>query len=293
MAHMHEVVDTDLYFSIDADTKEITFEGEVDPVLVQGDHDSERFTFTLPRFIDGHDMSICDIAQVHFVNMNEENHAERSIDIYDITDLQPDEENPSFLLCTWLVSGVATKYTGPLNFALRFACTTNGRVEYAWYTRPYTKIGVSKTIDNTVPFAEYYSDILLKWYDELVVAGDTGVNLVIDAKDKAIEDMQAAIDAATANAIERIDAVETIRQIEDETLTAFETAEQVALNNIQKEREAAVQSMQNVMDESLKAIKNAEIDAITSGKDKLIAEIVNHILFNGSVEYPAAEGVSF
>lgn len=267
MSHTHEMFDTDQYFSIDAESKEITFQGDAIPTLVQGDHDSEIYTFELPRFIDGHDMLNCDIAQVHFVNMNAANNAERSMDIYNIRDLQIDEENPSFLLFSWLVSGKATAYVGPLTFALRFACTTNTKIDYDWYTRPYTKLGVSSTQNNNDTFAEYYSDIIKQWYYDLVFAGDAGVNVVVDAKNKAIED----IGTAANEAIERIAAVETIREIEAETLASFEQAKNSALE----------------------AIRTAEAEAIANERKEIVAEIITRILYTGSVTYPNAEEASF
>jgi hypothetical protein len=271
MAHEHSVYDTDLFFEIDGESKEITYPESTVPVLVQGDHDSERFTFEMPRFIDGHDMMQCDVAQVHYVNMNSVNNAERVSDIYKITDLQIDEEDESKVLCSWLISGNATKYVGPLNFALRFACTVQSKVQYAWYTRPYTKIVVSSTIDNSEAIVEYYSDILQQWYDELILAGDAGTNVVVDAKNNALAEIAAAAESAAKEAVERIEAVETIRQIEAETLAAFEKAKQ----------------------DSIAAVKRAEADAITAEKNELVAEIVSRVLFNGAVTYPNAEEVGF
>lgn len=149
MAHTHDVFDTDQYFSIDENTRAITYEGDGIPVIAQGDRNSERFTFELPRYIDGHDMTKCNVAQVHFVNINTSDPAERISDIYDMDDLQVDVEDDELALCTWLINANATKYVGSLNFALRFACTNGNVVEYSWSTIPYTKIAIASTIDNT------------------------------------------------------------------------------------------------------------------------------------------------
>lgn len=149
MAHTHDMFDTDQYFSINENTRAITYEGDGIPVITQGDRNSERFTFELPRYIDGHDMTKCNIAQVHFVNINASDPAERISDIYDMTDLQVDIEDDELALCTWLINANATKYVGSLNFALRFACTNGNVVEYSWSTIPYTKIVIASTIDNT------------------------------------------------------------------------------------------------------------------------------------------------
>lgn len=149
MAHVHPVYDTDRYFSIDENTRAITFMGDGLPILTQGDHNSERFTFELPRYIDGHDMTQCNKVEVHFINADAADPTTRSCDIYPITDLQVDEEDSSFALCTWLISGNATRYVGPLLFALHFECITDSVTDYSWHTNPYTKTSVTSTIDNT------------------------------------------------------------------------------------------------------------------------------------------------
>lgn len=149
MAHTHDMFDTDQYFSINENTRAITYEGDGIPVITQGDRNSERFTFELPRYIDGHDMTKCNVAQVHFVNINTSDPAERISDIYDMDDLQVDVEDDELALCTWLINANATKYVGSLNFALRFACTNGNVVEYSWSTIPYTKIVIASTIDNS------------------------------------------------------------------------------------------------------------------------------------------------
>ena len=149
MAHTHSVFDTDQYFSIDENTRAITYEGDGIPVIAHGDRNSERFTFELPHYIDGHDMTKCNVAQVHFVNINASDPSERISDIYNIDDLQVDAEDEELALCTWLIGPNETKYVGSLNFALRFACVTGDVVEYSWSTIPYTKIAIASTIDNT------------------------------------------------------------------------------------------------------------------------------------------------
>ena len=58
MAHKHEVIDTDKHFIIDPVTMGFSTESKK-TTLMQGDHNCERFTFEIPRFIDKHDMSLC------------------------------------------------------------------------------------------------------------------------------------------------------------------------------------------------------------------------------------------
>lgn len=288
MSHVHPVYDTDQYFSVDVETKDITYMGDAIPVLAQGDHVSERYTFEMPRYIDDHDMMQCDVVQVHYINTST-NNIDKSVDIYPVDDLQVDSEDENKVLFTWLVSASATQYVGGLSFALRFACTTNSRIDYVWFSHAYTKISVSETINNTETFVEYYSDLLQEWYDELVIAGTTGVNIVVDERDKALEKITtasegylAAIDQTTIEAIEKIGAVETIREIEQETLDAFESSKAAHLSDIESAKEEAVV-----------AVQGAKSDMIEKQRQALIYEVAARILFSGSVKYPSAEEASF
>ena len=67
MSHEHVVTDSDGIFSIDSRTRVIKNESGKECV-VQYDHNSERFTFILPRIIEGHDMLLCNYVEVNYVN---------------------------------------------------------------------------------------------------------------------------------------------------------------------------------------------------------------------------------
>ena len=70
MAHIHGVYDTDTHFIVDPVKKELTVaEGYEKVKVIQHDHNSERFTFELPRYIEGHDMSTCNKVEVHYLNI--------------------------------------------------------------------------------------------------------------------------------------------------------------------------------------------------------------------------------
>lgn len=68
MPHTHPVIDNDLHFSINTLTREIS-NGSKKVKLMQGDHASEIFTFEIPRYVDGHDMSLCNKIAVHYINV--------------------------------------------------------------------------------------------------------------------------------------------------------------------------------------------------------------------------------
>ena len=65
MAHKHSVIDTDKHFVIDPVTREITNNSEK-LSLMQNDHNSETYTFEIPRNIDGHEMALCNVVEIHY-----------------------------------------------------------------------------------------------------------------------------------------------------------------------------------------------------------------------------------
>ena len=190
MPHLHPLYDSDPHFSINADTRIITYTSPEKLILIQGDHNSEIVTFDIPRYIDGHDMMLSDVVQVHYINIDSNNSHNRNSGIYEVLDLQvsPDDEN--FCVCSWLISKNATLFVGPLTFTLRFACTNASKLVYVWNTAIYNGIPVSNGIDNSDIVVEEYADILESWYWEFVSAGTTGVNVVVEAKDKAVSEIE-------------------------------------------------------------------------------------------------------
>ena len=174
MAHIHGVYDTDMRFSIDPITRAIKNESiNAKTKLVQYDHNSERFTFELPRYIDGHDMSVCDLVQVHYINIG--SGGNKSNGLYEVDDLQVSPENEEFVICSWLISQNATKFVGSLNFLLRFICTENGvTFDYIWNTAIYSAIVVVEGINNSEVIVEQYADVLEQWKKELEAAGGGG-----------------------------------------------------------------------------------------------------------------------
>lgn len=257
MAHLHLVTDNDFYFSIDAESRNITCLSETPPIISHMDHNSEYFTFELPRYIEGHDMLQCNVVEVHYINIASDNSISRNTGIYPVTDLQLDseDETQSTLLCSWLISQNATMLVGSLSFALRFACTTGSKVDYNWSTGPFSGVTISPTVDNSNVVIEQYADIIQKWYNELIMSGTMGVNVVVDAQNKALD----AIAKAEQDAIEHLSSVEVIHE-----------AEQQALANI----------------------RATEADVLEREREELIAEVLERVVLTGNNYYTKAEGVS-
>ena len=161
--HRHKVYDTDSIFSVVPHTRILKNEKSAKITLIQHDHNSERFTFEIPRFIEEHDMSECNVVQVHYINIESGNPENQSKDVYDVEDLHISIDDDNKVICSWLISQNATKYVGSLNFVVRFSCVTNGVVNYAWNTAVYSGIFVSSGIYNSDVIAEEHSDILASW----------------------------------------------------------------------------------------------------------------------------------
>ena len=178
MAHAHIVSDSDNHFVIDPVSRQL-INNSKKTILMKTDHNSEQFTFELPRMVDGHDMSLSNKVEVHYININSKTR-EQSTGIYNVADFGVDAEDDTKVLGTWLVSREATKYAGSLNFVIRFACLSADNVEeYAWNTAIYAGITIADTIENTETVVEDYVDILRQWLDTIENAGSSGKVYVI------------------------------------------------------------------------------------------------------------------
>lgn len=167
MAHKHSVYDSDTHFSINPNTRVLNNEASSKTSLIQFDHNSERFTFEIPRYIEEHDMFECDVIQVHYNNIDAQTKAQ-SQGVYNVDDMQISPEDENVVILSWLISQNATQYVGSLNFLIRFSCTgEDGKASYVWNTAIYTGISVSSGIYNGGAVVEEYADILNEWKQQL------------------------------------------------------------------------------------------------------------------------------
>lgn len=166
MAHTHSVHDTDARFTINPITRAIKNESSRKTSLVQHDHNSERFSFELPRYIEGHDMMQCNQVQVHFINISATK--EQKSGVYTVDDLQEATDGENTVVCSWLISHNATSLVGKLNFLLRFCCIEGGVVVYSWNTAVYSGVTISDGINADESFEAEYVDIIEKWKADAV-----------------------------------------------------------------------------------------------------------------------------
>jgi hypothetical protein len=165
LAHKHSVYDTDAHFKIDGATRAVKNDSATKTVLVQHDHNSERFTFELPRYVDGHDMSLCNVVQIHYINIDSTK-AKSYSGVYEVDDLQVSPDSDDVVICSWLISRNATQFVGNLSFVIRFACISDEN-DYVWNTAKHTNIFVTEGIYNGEAVAEEYADILDQWSSRL------------------------------------------------------------------------------------------------------------------------------
>ena len=216
MAHTHDVYDTGKHFEINGISRFIRETSTTKLVLVQGDHKSEVVTFKMPRYIDGHDMLLCNKIRVHYINIEPKTN-NSSADIYEVTDLKLCEDcaenEEETLLFTWTIEAPATKYFGSLSFLVKFECTEGENILYQWNTARYVNVNVLSGIDNSEAFVDKYSNVLEEWYSKLMGESEIVTNFVENAGQQ-LEDCKNATNScvsATEDCISATEDAESVR----------------------------------------------------------------------------------
>ena len=183
MSHIHDVYDTDNKFIVDGISRVIKNVSSSKTMVMQFDHNSEVFTFEVPRYIEGHDMSECNRVEVHYLNIDTATKEEHE-GIYLVNDLTINTDDETKLTCSWLISQSATQIVGNLNFLLRFICLTNDIIDYIWNTSIFSGIYISKGIYNSDIVAEQYIDTIKAWENRLKVVensiGSSGISPIVN-----------------------------------------------------------------------------------------------------------------
>ena len=190
MSHNHPIYDVDKRFVIDPVSRAVAMPEGQRPVLIQYDHNSEHITFECDRFIEGHDLMLCDIVEVHYNNIGDSRHVSNGV--YPVEDLQVSSADDSKIIFTWVVSQMATVYTGKLAFVVAFTCTDEGDILYRWNTRVNDDLEILSGISNSEAVADTYADVLEGWRMELFGIGDTAEAEMI----AFVEDQQKAFNSA-------------------------------------------------------------------------------------------------
>lgn len=230
MPHRNKIKDLDAVFEINPITRDIKNVSTSKRVLVQYDHNSERFTFSLPRYIEGHDMTECNRVQVHY----ETNGGYK--DCVELPALVESEKNPDSVVCTWLVSQNATRDIGALKFLLKFACVNNdtGEYEYIWSTGLFNGISVSEGMNNVAGVDDIPPDFLYSITQQLeskvdkderfklAYVSDAGTNKVLfigNSNDSQGVNFYSKeqTDAALDNKVDKMDGLYLVKPISKKT----------------------------------------------------------------------------
>lgn len=190
MAHKHPIYDTDKHFVIDPITRNFIVQTDAKLVLMQFDHNSERFTFEIPRYIEEHDMSLCNRVQVHYINTGPGGSYN---DVYEVTDLQISPEDENAVICSWLISQNSTGIAGSLNFVLHYACVTDTVIDYAWHSNIFSQVKVLNGISNQECVVEQNADILEQWRQELINAGILAASEAVNNVNMAIKRINGSV----------------------------------------------------------------------------------------------------
>lgn len=166
--HSHPVYDSDEHYTIDPISRNITNVKSKKTSLIQYDHNSERFSFDIPRYVEGHDMTLCNKVEIHYLNLDSMKR-ERRVGVYEVEDLMVTTEDDQVAVFTWLISQNCTELAGSLSYIIMFACVEDGETTYRWHTAINASIIIAKGMNNeeaiTAPLE--FPDILQQWKEEL------------------------------------------------------------------------------------------------------------------------------
>ena len=237
VAHEHNVIDDDQVFTIDPVTRQISCVAPERNVLVQEDHKSEVFRFRMPRIVEGHDMALCDVVRIAYINIQaESNDRVFSDGTYDVTDLHIDSTGNNIEF-SWEVTAGSTQFEGTLNFGVIFKCMEGKRVTYRWGTFYYESVYVLKRLGSEVNFPIKYLDIIEQWKDEVRLEFSAYINKTV-AADVAVakaeldeqlhKDMDARYEEITTAVQEKHDKI-------DEQIDGFDEILKTEITNMDSE----------------------------------------------------------
>lgn len=166
MSHTNKIKDTETHFVIDPLSRVITNSLAVNNTIVQYDHNSERFTFEMPRYVDGHDMLESTIVRIHYRN-SASTGLMKTNGIYTPDDLAVSDEDENTITFSWLLSSATSQYIGFLYFSVQFLCLEDETIVYAWNTSIYKDVVIAESINNSEEVVAEINDALISATDDL------------------------------------------------------------------------------------------------------------------------------
>lgn len=232
--HKHQVPDSDTYFIIDPYTRQIENTNYKKTVLMRGDHNSERFTFELPRYVDGHDMSLCNRVIVHFDNVGDSIENINS-DVAYTDDLRLNPDNPETVICSWLIRREATQIVGILSFSLQYLCVEEDEITYEWNTDSCDDIEVRKSKQNGEAAITKYTNVLEQWRSQLFGSADSVIaNITAEG--------QTQLNNITAEGESRVSAITTEGKTQLDSITAEGQSQVAAVKETSATEQEAIET---------------------------------------------------
>lgn len=181
MSHNNKIKDTETHFIIDPSSRVISNSSASNNTIVQYDHNSERFTFEMPRYVDGHDMMESTIVRIHYRNAASTN-LSKTNGVYTPDDLAVSDEDENTITFSWLLSSATSQYIGSLHFSIQFLCLDGDTIVYAWNTSVYKDVVILESINNSDEVAAEINDALLAIAEELKseLGGYNGISITDD-----------------------------------------------------------------------------------------------------------------
>lgn len=219
--HTHPVPDSDTHFIIDPYTRQIENTNYQKTVIMRGDHNSERFTFELPRYVDGHDMSLCNRVIVHFDNVGDSIENVYS-DVAYMDDLRINPDKPDTVISSWLIRREATQIVGLLSFSLQYQCVEGDEVTYEWNTDSCDEIEIRKSKSNGEAAIIKYTNVLEEWRAKIFGAGDSIMSNITTEGANQVAAVQN--ESATQQAAIELKGSETLATIPDDYTEVYNMA---------------------------------------------------------------------
>lgn len=177
--HEHVVSDSDKSFRVDPFTRRIIADSGQKTILIQGEHKSEIFTFTVPRFIEGHDMASCNKIYIPYINIEPEGkNPQFKSGVYTVSGVTVNADTITF---SWEITINSTSIEGILSFMLLFSCMEGSRVEYRWETDYYDEILIKKSLYSNINFENEYVDIIEQWKESVTKTFKEYVDAEVDS----------------------------------------------------------------------------------------------------------------
>lgn len=290
--HTHEVPDSDTHFLINPNTRQIENTNYQKTVLMRGDHNSERFTFEIPRYVDGHDMSLCNRVIVHFDNVGEKSYDVYSDVVY-MNDLRINPDKPDTVISSWLIRREATQIVGLLSFSLQYQCVENDEITYEWNTDVFDKIEIRESKNNGEAAVIQYTNVLEQWRSQIFGAGDSVMSNI--TSEGATQVAAVKSESAAQQAAIELKGSETLATIPDEYTEVYNMANEAMRTKADSVVCEAEGSAITVVDSSEDHIRGLTVygkstQFITTGKNKLNLGQLSERVVNGITITPVYDG---